>query len=152
MYVSQESVLPENKNSMKRSELREAEFLVLFRAIFSDSDEMKAQTDMFFDVEGDDLNVKVSAKDREYVRTRVNEIVDKLSVIDDLISEKTTGWTIDRFGKVELTIARLAVYEIAFDETIPFGVAVNEAIELAKKYAGDESGAFINGVLAKFAK
>ncbi|MBP5623539.1 MAG: transcription antitermination factor NusB [Lachnospiraceae bacterium] len=137
---------------MKRSELREAEFLVLFRALFSDSDEMKAQTDMFFDVEGDDLKVKVSDKDREYVKTRVNDIVDKIATIDELISEKTTGWTIDRFGKVELTIARLAVYEIAYDETIPFGVAVNEAIELAKKYAGDESGAFINGVLAKFAK
>ena len=144
--------MPENKNSMKRSELREAEFLVLFRALFSDSDEMKAQTDMFFDVEGDDLKVKVSDKDREYVKTRVNDIVDKIATIDELISEKTTGWTIDRFGKVELTIARLAVYEIAYDETIPFGVAVNEAIELAKKYAGDESGAFINGVLAKFAK
>ena len=144
--------MPENKNDMKRSELREAEFLVLFRALFSDSDEMKTQTDMFFDVEGEDLKVKVSEKDREYVKTRVNDIVEKLKTIDELISEKTTGWTIDRFGKVELTIARLAVYEIAFDETIPFGVAVNEAIELAKKYAGDESGAFINGVLAKFAE
>ena len=144
--------MPENKNSMKRSELREAEFLVLFRALFSDSEEMKAQTDMFFDVEGDDLKVKVSEKDREYVKTRVNDIVEKIATIDELLSEKTTGWTIDRFGKVELTIARLAVYEIAYDETIPFGVAVNEAIELAKKYAGDESGAFINGVLAKFAK
>lgn len=152
MYVSPEYPLPENKNDMKRSELREAEFLVLFRALFSDSDEMKTQTDMFFDVEGEDLKVKVSEKDREYVKTRVNDIVEKLKTIDELISEKTTGWTIDRFGKVELTIARLAVYEIAFDETIPFGVAVNEAIELAKKYAGDESGAFINGVLAKFAE
>ena len=152
MCVSPEYPLPENKNDMKRSELREAEFLVLFRALFSDSDEMKTQTDMFFDVEGEDLKVKVSEKDREYVKTRVNDIVEKLKTIDELISEKTTGWTIDRFGKVELTIARLAVYEIAFDETIPFGVAVNEAIELAKKYAGDESGAFINGVLAKFAE
>ena len=152
MCVSREYPLPENKNDMKRSELREAEFLVLFRALFSDSDEMKTQTDMFFDVEGEDLKVKVSEKDREYVKTRVNDIVEKLKTIDELISEKTTGWTIDRFGKVELTIARLAVYEIAFDETIPFGVAVNEAIELAKKYAGDESGAFINGVLAKFAE
>ena len=151
MYVSQESVLPENKNSMKRSELREAEFLVLFRALFSDSAEMKAQTDMFFDVEGDDLNVKVSAKDREYVRTRVNDIVDKLSVIDDLISEKTTGWTINRFGKVELTIARLSVYEILEDEDIPTGVAINEAVRIAKIYCGEDAAKFVNGVLAKMA-
>ena len=53
-------------------------------------------------------------------------------------------------GKVDLTILRLAVYEIIFDENIPAGVAINEAVELAKAYGQDESPAFINGVLAKF--
>ena len=55
-------------------------------------------------------------------------------------------------GKVDLTILRLAVYEITMDEQVPTSVAINEAVELAKKYGGDESPAFINGVLAKFAK
>jgi N utilization substance protein B len=54
-------------------------------------------------------------------------------------------------GKVDLSILRLAVYELLFDESIPQGVAINEAVELAKKYGQDESSGFINGVLAKFA-
>jgi len=52
-------------------------------------------------------------------------------------------------GKVDLTLIRLAVYEMKYDEDVPVGVAINEAVELAKKYGTDESPAFINGVLAK---
>ena len=137
---------------MKRSELREAEFLVLFRALFNATTEMEGQTEMFFSEEGEDLRVEVKDEDREYVKTRVMDIVDKLEEIDKMISERATGWTLDRFGKVDLTIVRLAVYEIVFDEDIPLGVSINEAVELAKKYGRDESGAFVNGVLAKFAK
>ena len=55
-------------------------------------------------------------------------------------------------AKVELTIIRLAVYEIKFDESVPTGVAINEAVELAKKFGQDGSPAFVNGVLAKFAQ
>ena len=54
-------------------------------------------------------------------------------------------------SKVDLTILRLAVYEIRFDEDVPTGVAINEAVEIAKKYGQEESSGFINGVLAKFA-
>ncbi|MBQ4417586.1 MAG: transcription antitermination factor NusB, partial [Butyrivibrio sp.] len=68
-----------------------------------------------------------------------------------LITERTTGWTTDRMGKAELAILRLAVYELLFDDTVPNAVAINEAVELAKRYGQDESAAFINGVLAKFA-
>ena len=137
---------------MKRSEQREAEFLVLFRALFNETGEMEGQTDMFFSAEGDDLSVKVSESDKEYVKTRVLAVVDKLPEIDEMIAKNTTGWTIDRIGKVDLTVIRLAVYEIMFDDDIPVGVSINEAVELAKKYGRDESGAFVNGVLAKFAK
>lgn len=136
---------------MKRSEIREAVFLILFRSEFNDISEMPAQVDSFFETEGEDLRVKVSDKDREYIKTRTLDIVSKIEEIDKLISEKTTGWTIDRFGKVDLAIVRLAVYEIEFDEDIPTGVSINEAVELAKKYGRNESGAFVNGVLAKFA-
>ena len=78
--------------------------------------------------------------------------MENLTKIDAMLNEKTTGWTTDRMGKVDLTILRLAVYEITMDEQVPTSVAINEAVELAKKYGGDESPAFINGVLAKFAK
>jgi Transcription termination factor len=56
-----------------------------------------------------------------------------------------------RMGKVDLAIIRLAVYEVLFDDDVPTGVAINEAVELAKKFGGEESSVFINGVLAKLA-
>ena len=61
------------------------------------------------------------------------------------------GWKTQRMGKVDLTIIRLALYEILYDEDIPTGVAINEAVELAKRYGTDESPSFVNGVLAKLA-
>ena len=70
--------------------------------------------------------------------------------IDSMINEKAKGWSTGRMGKVDLAIIRLAVYEMKFDDTVPEGVAINEAVELAKMYGQDESAGFINGVLAKF--
>jgi len=64
----------------------------------------------------------------------------------------SSGWKLNRMGKVDLTILRLAIYEIKFDDTIPTKVAINEAVEIAKLFGGDSSGAFVNGVLAKLAK
>jgi N utilization substance protein B len=62
------------------------------------------------------------------------------------------GWSTNRLGKAELAIMRLAVYEIKFDDEIPNSVAINEAVELSKKYGGDNSSSFVNGVLAKIIK
>ena len=78
--------------------------------------------------------------------------MDKLSQIDGLLNEKAQKWSTDRMGKVELTILRLAVYEIRYDEDIPTSVAINEAVELAKKFGQKESGSFVNGILARFAE
>ncbi len=136
---------------MKRSEVREVLFKLLFRAEFNDVSEMPEQMQFFFNVDVDeDTNIK--DKDRDYIIEREGKILEKLPEIDKEISEKAVGWTIVRMGKVDLAIIRLAVFEILFDEEIPVGVSINEAVELAKKYGRDESGSFINGVLAKFAK
>lgn len=137
---------------MKRSEIREAVFLLLFRAEFNSIEEMPEQMTMFFNSAEEDIEVPISDADRDYIITRSNAIVEKLSEIDKLISEKATGWTVERMGKVDLAIIRLGVYEIVFDDEIPLGVSINEAVELAKKYGRDESSAFVNGVLAKFGK
>ena len=69
--------------------------------------------------------------------------------IDEKINEIAEGWRTRRMGKVELTILRLAVFEMKYDEEIPEKVAINEAVELAKKFGGDEAPAFVNGILAK---
>ena len=80
-----------------------------------------------------------------------NAIIEHMAELDALIDEKSTGWKTNRMAKVDLAIIRLAVYEIKFEDDIPTKVSINEAVELAKKYGADESGAFVNGVLAKFA-
>ena len=66
-----------------------------------------------------------------------------------ILSEAAEGWRLNRMGKAELTILRIATYEIRYDEEVPDKVAINEAVELAKKYGNDASSGFVNGVLAK---
>ena len=67
------------------------------------------------------------------------------------MNEVAKGWKTTRMGKVDLTIIRLAVYEMKYEEDIPVKVAINEAVELAKQYGTDDSPAFVNGILAKLA-
>ena len=88
-------------------------------------------------------------KDQSYIEEHMAKIMDKLPEIDELISEHSNGWKLDRIGKEELAILRLAIYEAKFDEEIPVGVAVNEAVELAKTYGEDGGAAFVNGILGK---
>ncbi len=132
---------------MKRSELREQVFKFLFRVEFNTPEEMSAQEDFFVETSDEEM----SASDVEYIKTRFEQISAKLPEIDELINKESKGWNTDRIGKVELAILRLAVFEIKFDDSIPTGVAINEAVELAKKFGQDGSSAFVNGVLAKFA-
>lgn len=131
---------------MKRRELREHVFEILFRVEFMNEDDMDEQMELFF---GDLEEAKAS--DVDYIRKKYRAVREKMPVIDSLIDEKSTGWKTSRMGKVELTILRLAVYEMLFDDDIPVTVAINEAVEIAKKYGGDDTPAFINGVLAKVA-
>ena len=147
---------------MTRRELREHCFKMLFSVDFyTTGEEAKAQMQQYFQSPEEDdtaedgsLQVvhKVAAgeKDREYLSTRTADVVDKIEEIDAKIDEVAAGWKTKRMGKVELTILRLAVYEMLYDDTIPEKVSVNEAVELAKKFGGNESPAFVNGVLAKF--
>ena len=86
--------------------------------------------------------------DRNGIKIRGNaEVTGKICVIGSGLK----GWRLDRVGKVELAILRLAVYEICFDDDVPAGAAINEAVELAKKFGQDNAGQFVNGVLAQFA-
>ena len=115
---------------------------------FNTMDEMSEQEELFT-TEGD---LDFSKSDADYIRDKYEKIAEKLEDIDKAINEKATGWDTKRMAKVDLTIIRLAVYEIQYDESVPTGVAINEAVELAKKFGQDGSPAFVNGVLAKFAQ
>lgn len=131
---------------MSRRELREQIFKLLFRVEFNSPEEMPEQVELFFE----DVS-ETDTKDTDYISGKYQKIMDNLDKIDCMLNEKAENWDTARMGKVDLTILRLAVYEIVFDEEVPTGVAINEAVELAKKFGQDASSGFVNGILAKFA-
>lgn len=131
---------------MTRREIREHLFLMLFRKEFHDSHDMLEQVEIYLS----ELR-EPTEEEASYLTNRFQGILGKLEEVDDLLSATASGWTLGRMGKVELTILRLAIYEMRFDEETPIKVAINEAVELAKIFGGDDTPGFINGVLAKLA-
>lgn len=130
---------------MKRTEQREHIFKMLFSVDFNEGNEQPEQAELYLEQIED-----AKEKDIEYIRAKVQKITEKIEEIDALLNTHTKGWKTTRMNKVDLTILRLAVYEIKWDEDVPAGVAIDEAVNLAKKYSSDEGPAFVNGVLAKF--
>ena len=131
---------------MGRRELRESIFQLLFMTEFNDNQEMAEQKQLYLEGIED-----IQDKDQSYIQDKFEKIREKLPEIDEALNEASKGWKTSRMGKVELSILRLAVYEMKMDEDVPVGVAINEAVELAKLFGGEDSGSFVNGVLGKIA-
>lgn len=129
---------------MTRHTIRKHIFSMLFRVEFHDSSEISSQDGLYLDTIDN-----ITDEERGYMENRVSAIVELLPEIDKKLESVSEGWKLERMGKVELTILRLAVYELLYDDDIPANVAINEAVELAKVYGGDTSPAFVNGILAK---
>lgn len=130
---------------MRRSKVREHIFKMLFSIGFdaADADE---QIELYLEqVE------EASEEERGYMRKKVKDIAAHEEEIDAMINEHTTGWKTGRMNKVDLSVLRLAVYEMKWDDEVPVKVAINEAVELAKNFSGDVGPAFVNGVLGKLA-
>ena len=132
---------------MTRRELRENTFRMLFHKEFHDMEEMEEQYILFREV-----MVPMDEMDSEYVHNKVFSIINIIDELDADINGASVDWPIERMSKVDLTILRLAYYEIKHDDDIPVKVAINEAVELAKKYGGDDSPSFVNGILGKLAR
>mgnify|MGYP002514716108 CR=1 FL=1 len=132
---------------MSRRELREHIFKILFQVEFNSIEEMQEQSALYFD----DIALN-DGKEKTYILEKLNNIVERIPEIDQKINEYSEGWKVDRLGKVELSVIRLAVYELLYDEDIPTGVAINEAVELAKTFGSDSAPAFINAVLGKISR
>lgn len=132
---------------MKRSEIRENIFKLVFCGDFHASDELSRQVESYFEEE----LPEISEAEHAYIAEKFEKIKNQVTEIDAKINEVAKGWKTDRMGKAELAILRLAVYEMLYDEDVPVKVAINEAVELAKKFGGDDSPAFVNGILAKLA-
>ncbi len=133
---------------MGRHEQREHLFKLLFRVEFNSPEEMPEQMKLFFD----DGETVLTEKEEDYISGKFLKIQEKLPELDSVIEKNTDGWTVARIGKVELTVLRLAAYEILFDSDIPAGVAVDEAVEIAKTYGQENSGGFVNAILSKVVK
>lgn len=127
---------------MNRSKLREHIFKLLFVREFNSPDEMPEQIRLYFeDIED------LSEKDQNYMEQKLHRVEEHLPEIDSLLNQKSEGWKTSRMSRVDLNILRLAVYEMNYDEDIPVGVAINEAVEMAKRFGQDGSAAFVNGIL-----
>lgn len=131
---------------MNRRQCREEAFKILFGIEFHPREEVENQIRLALE-EIEDLK----EDDWRFIHDRVTQIADHCEEIDTAINEVVEKWKTSRMGKAELALIRLAVYEIKYDETISPAIAINEAVELAKRYGGKESPGFVNGVLAKFA-
>ncbi len=145
---------------MTRRELREHCFKMLFCADFYPAAETGQQFVRYFEApdeeetaqDGSEITIHSADADMEtmnYLVKKAERVAARIPELDAKIDQVAEGWKTRRMGKVDLTILRLALYEILYDDEIPPKVAINEAVELAKKYGQDESPSFINGVLAK---
>ena len=110
---------------------------------------MPLQLSLYFE-----MNPEISPEDRKFLEERFNAVRDNIPAIDNLLNQTARGWKTNRFASCDLAILRVAVFEMKYDNSgqVPDGVAINEAVELAKLYGGDESPAFVNGILGEIAR
>ena len=132
---------------MLRSQVREEIFKIMFRYPFVEDGEMEEQVS--FSLE--DLEGK-SENNICYIKEKVTRILDNMETIDSKIEACCEGWNLNRIGKAEITIMRIAVYELMMEEDIPNKVAINEAVELSKIYCDEDAKGFVNAILGKVEK
>ncbi|WP_174616349.1 transcription antitermination factor NusB [Virgibacillus ihumii] len=122
---------------MKRHAAREQALQILFQLDVNNNDPKQAMEDHLETLEID-----------EFLMTLVQGVAAHKEKIDNTIADHLDNWSIDRIASVEKTILRIAIYEIKYEDDIPAGVSINEAVELANVYGDEKSGKFVNGVLS----
>ena len=144
---------------MSRSDARRHSFVLIFQFPFHQRmDDLAWLKTLYYDClddvfQGDSiLGKRPTGRDDEYINRVVWGTLDKQAQLDGVIENFLKEWSIDRINRVDLALLRLAIYEMLCEPDVPFGVAINEAVELAKQYGTDESPAFINGVLGNVAR
>lgn len=132
---------------MKRQKSREKAMELLFSMEISKNSYEETIENFIEDYEMD-----LNTIDVEYINNVVKIVSDNVEAIDERVIQSLVNWKLDRVSKVNLTILRLAVGEMMFIEDVPGSVAINEAVELTKKYSDEKSCSFVNGVLDKVLK
>lgn len=132
---------------MKRSAIREYAFKLIYSLEMQEIEELDEQIELYFECE----NI-IESEAKEYIIDAVKGIKEHLDEIKKLIEKNLKAdWTLERISKIDFSILKLAIYEIKYKE-IPYKVAINEALEIAKKYGEESSKNFINGILASVVK
>ena len=132
---------------MKRSVIRELAFKLIYSLEIQKANELEEQIDLFLE-----CNELEDEQAKEYIKDVVNGINKNEDEINELIEKNLKAdWKLDRLSKIDLSILKLAIYEIKY-KNIPYKVAINEALEIAKKYGETSSKIFINGILASIVK
>ena len=126
---------------MSRSKQREQAFILIFESMFGGEPE-----------ESLGLYSENMEPVGDFAKSLYNGVVSHSEELDAIIEQFLTGWKLNRISRVNLSILRLAVYEIKYVEDVPVSVAINEAVELAKKYSGQEDASFVNGILGSYAR
>ena len=143
MYNIQDNQRKVVFNFMIRTEAREKAFAIIFEKSINDE-----PVPALIALSEECVGVKINT----FATGLINGVVDNMDAIDDKISQNLKGWSVGTISKTALAILRLAVYEINYSDETPDSVAANEAIELAKKYCGDDEPSFINGILGAIIK
>ena len=132
---------------MKRSAIREAAFKLIYSFEIQEPENLEEQIDLYLECE------EITDKEaKEYIVDAINGIRKHIDEINNLIKKNLKAdWTIERISKVDFSILKLAIYEIKYKE-LPYKVAINEALEISKKYGEETSRNFINGILASVVK
>ena len=130
---------------MTRKEAREAGFIIVFEHEFQKLD-ADSLLELYYnyreEVEGQ----------KEYLENLVRTTLAHLPEIDEKIEQNTRGWALSRLSKVSLATLRVGISELLYSEDIPAGIAINEAVQLAKDYEGEKAASFVNGVLSSVNK
>lgn len=150
--------MSEQKRKLEsRTNTRNHVFNLVFQLPFWDKEEKMKILNSYYETLEDETAQEIK-KDENFIPLKINkqiiekqffDIADKLDLIDEKISQVSSGWSLERIDKVDLAILRLAMYELLFEDDIPQKVVINEAIILAKEYSSEKSYKFINALLAK---
>ena len=132
---------------MNRSDMREHAFKLIYRLEIQKVDNIQEQVDLYFESN----NIK-DEETKKYITDAILGIEkNKAEILSDIEKNLKEEWKLNRISKMDLSVLKLAIYEIKFSE-VPYKVSINEAVELAKKYGEDKSKKFVNGILASIVK
>ncbi|HBY20043.1 MAG: transcription antitermination factor NusB [Clostridiales bacterium GWE2_32_10] len=127
---------------MKRREAREYILQILFQIDFHPREEFEEKINLYLQ-----CNDNLDEEMKEFIISYAEGVASHVDEIDDILNKKAKGWKTTRMSNADLTILRIAVYEISFMKDVPVSISINEAVELAKKYSDDSSPSFINALL-----